>query len=43
MEFRVGETTYTMGPRDSIFFNSITEHYISRVNTSQVVYLNIFN
>ena len=43
MEFRVGETTYTMGPRDSIFFNSISEHYISRVFSDQVVYLNIFN
>ena len=43
MEFRVGETTYNMGPRDSIFFNSISEHFISRVHSSQVVYLNIFN
>ena len=43
MEFRVGETTYSMGPKDSIFFNSISEHYISKVNSSRVVYLNIFN
>ena len=43
MDFRVGETTYTMGPRDSIFFNSIREHYIFNVNSAQVVYLNIFN
>ena len=43
MQFRVGEKTYTMGPRDSIFFNSIREHYISKVNSPHVVYLNIFN
>ena len=43
MEFRVGDKTYTMNPRDSIFFNSIGEHYISKVLTDQVVYLNIFN
>ena len=43
MEFRVGETTYTMHPRDSIFFNSIREHYIISVLSDQVVYLNIFN
>ena len=43
MEFRVGEKTYTMRPRDSIFFSSIREHYISSVLSDQVVYLNIFN
>jgi transcriptional regulator with XRE-family HTH domain len=43
MEFRVGEETYIMGPRDSIFFNSIREHFVSRVLSNQVVYLNIFN
>ena len=43
MEFQVGEITYTMNPRDSIFFNSIREHYISRVLSDHVVYLNIFN
>ena len=43
MEFRVGEKTYKMGRRDSIFFNSLREHYISKVITNQVVYLNIFN
>jgi len=43
MEFTVDEKTYTMKPRDSIFFNSIRTHYISRVFSDQVVYLNIFN
>ena len=43
MEFKVGDTVYSMGPRDSIFFSSIREHYISKVNSAQVVYLNIFN
>ena len=43
MEFRVGEQVYTMHPRDSIFFNPIREHNISRVFSDQVVYLNIFN
>ena len=43
MEFRVGEKTYTMRPQDSIFFNSLREHYISKVLTEQVKYLNIFN
>ena len=43
MEFKVGDTIYTMGPRDSIFFNSIREHYVSKVLTEEVVYLNIFN
>jgi quercetin dioxygenase-like cupin family protein len=43
MEFRVGEKTYTMNPWDSIFFNSLREHYISKVLTEQVKYLNIFN
>ena len=43
MEFKVGDVTYKMGPRDSIFFDSLREHYISRVFSEQVVYLNIFN
>ena len=43
MDYQVGETIYSMGPRDSIFFNSITEHLIVQVNSPQVVYLNIFN
>lgn len=43
MEFRVGDKAYTMKPRDSIFFNSIREHYISKVFSEKVVYLNIFN
>ena len=43
MEFCVGEKTFIMHPRDSIFFNSIREHYISSVLSDHVVYLNIFN
>jgi transcriptional regulator with XRE-family HTH domain len=43
MDFQVGETVYTLGPKDSIFFNSIREHYISKVHSTKVVYLNIFN
>ena len=43
MEFRVGEKTYTLGPRDSIFFNSLRDHYVSKVLSVKVVYLNIFN
>jgi transcriptional regulator with XRE-family HTH domain len=43
MEFRVGEETYTMHPRDGIFFNSIKEHNIVKVLADQVVYLDIFN
>ena len=43
MEFRVGEKTYKMGPKDSVFFDSLREHYISKVLSVQVVYLNIFN
>jgi quercetin dioxygenase-like cupin family protein len=43
MEFMVGEKTYTMHPRDSVFFNSISEHYIYKVLSAEVVYLNIFN
>ena len=43
MEFMVGKTVYLMGPRDSIFFNSISEHYVSKVISTHVVYLNIFN
>ena len=43
MEFQVGEKTYVMHPRDSIFFNSIREHYISSVLSDRVIYLNIFN
>jgi hypothetical protein len=43
MEFRVGEQVYTMRPRDSVFFNSIRDHYVSKVLSDQVVYLDIFN
>ena len=43
MEFRVGEKTYTMGPKDSIFFSSLREHFIAKVLSDQVIYLNIFN
>jgi transcriptional regulator with XRE-family HTH domain len=43
MEFRVGTRNYTLGPGDSIFFNSINEHYILAVLSEQVKYLDIFN
>lgn len=43
MDFTVGETVYTLGPRDSIFFNSIRDHYIAKVHSESVVYLDIFN
>lgn len=43
MDFHVGKITYTLGPKDSIFFNSIREHYIAKVHSDKVVYLNIFN
>ena len=43
MEFHVGDKTYIMNPNDGMFFNSIIEHYISRVFSEHVVYLNIFN
>jgi transcriptional regulator with XRE-family HTH domain len=43
MEFRVGTRTYTLGPGDSIFFNSINEHHILGVLADQVKYLDIFN
>ena len=43
MEFQVGNKTYILGPRDGLFFNSIPEHFISRVLSDLVVYLNIFN
>ena len=43
MEFKVDNDTYTMCPRDSIFFNSLKDHYVSKVLTDHVVYLNIFN
>jgi transcriptional regulator with XRE-family HTH domain len=43
MDFRVGENTYTLAPKDSIFFNSIREHYVTTVHSAKVVYLNIFN
>lgn len=43
MDFLVDETTYTLGPKDSIFFNSIRDHYIAKVHSDKVVYLNIFN
>jgi quercetin dioxygenase-like cupin family protein len=43
IEFRVREQTYTLRVGDSLFFNSIEEHFISKVLTTQAVYLNIFN
>jgi transcriptional regulator with XRE-family HTH domain len=43
MKFRVGSQTYTLRPRDGVFFNSISEHFIVEVLSNQVVYLNIFN
>jgi uncharacterized cupin superfamily protein len=43
MEFRVGTQKYTLGPGDSIFFNSINEHHILTVLSDQVKYLDIFN
>ncbi|MDR1971820.1 MAG: XRE family transcriptional regulator [Treponema sp.] len=43
MEFRVGDQVYIMRSRDSIFFNSVQDHYISKVLSDQVVYLDIFN
>ena len=43
MEFRVEDMVYIMKPRDSIFFNSIREHHISKVLSAHVVYLTIFN
>ncbi|MDR1971813.1 MAG: XRE family transcriptional regulator [Treponema sp.] len=43
MEFRVGEQVYTLHSRDSVFFSSIRDHYVSKVLSDQVVYLNIFN
>jgi quercetin dioxygenase-like cupin family protein len=42
MEFQVGEKSYVLRPRDSIFFNSIRDHYISKVLSDQVIYINIF-
>jgi transcriptional regulator with XRE-family HTH domain len=43
MEFRVGTRDYTLGPGDSIFFNSVNEHFILNVRSDQVKYLDIFN
>jgi transcriptional regulator with XRE-family HTH domain len=43
MEFRAGTRKYTLGPGDSIFFNSINEHHILAVLSDQVKYLDIFN
>lgn len=43
MDFQVGEICYTLGPKDSIFFNCIRDHAITKVHSDKVVYLNIFN
>jgi mannose-6-phosphate isomerase-like protein (cupin superfamily) len=43
MDFQVGEITYTLGPKDSLFFNSIRNHNITKIHSSKVMYLNIFN
>ncbi len=42
MRYRVGATEYTIGPGDSIYFNSLEDHILSPVS-DEVEYLAIFS
>jgi transcriptional regulator with XRE-family HTH domain len=43
MEFRVGTKVFILHTGDSLFFNSVIDHYITQVLSDQVKYLDIFN